>query len=246
MSPCQFLQWDTDFFGQRIGRITTHRLTPQSLAEVLRWCEQEQIACLYFLADADDRQTVRLVEDSRFHFVDARLTLAHKLGAPAAYPTAQDRQIIVRQFAPEDLPALRAMARVMYRDTRYYYDPCFVPELCDALYETWLAKSCEGAADAVWVALRQMHPIGYISCHLSRDTMQGQIGLVGVSPQAQGSGVGKLLLDHTLHWFAVQGMQTVEVVTQARNIAAQRLYQRAGFLTQSLQLWYHKWFTDCE
>ena len=27
-----------------------------------------------------------------------------------------------------------------------------------------------------------------------------------------------------------------------RNLAAQRLYQRSGFVTASLQLWYHRWF----
>jgi ribosomal protein S18 acetylase RimI-like enzyme len=33
----------------------------------------------------------------------------------------------------------------------------------------------------------------------------------------------------------------VSVVTQGRNVAAQRLYQRAGFVTASTQLWYHRW-----
>jgi len=30
-------------------------------------------------------------------------------------------------------------------------------------------------------------------------------------------------------------------VTQGSNIAAQRLYQRSGFLPKSVQLWYHFW-----
>jgi ribosomal protein S18 acetylase RimI-like enzyme len=45
-----------------------------------------------------------------------------------------------------------------------------------------------------------------------------------------------------LDWFAQQQVDTVTVVTQGRNIAAQALYQRRGFITQSQQLWYHKWF----
>jgi hypothetical protein len=34
----------------------------------------------------------------------------------------------------------------------------------------------------------------------------------------------------------------VNVVTQGRNSKAQRLYERCGFLTRSVQLWYHRWF----
>ena len=33
------------------------------------------------------------------------------------------------------------------------------------------------------------------------------------------------------------------VVTQGRNVAAQRLYQSAGFRTAAVQLWHHCWFT---
>jgi hypothetical protein len=35
----------------------------------------------------------------------------------------------------------------------------------------------------------------------------------------------------------------VLVVTQGRNYAAQRLYQRNQFRTCEVQLWYHKWYS---
>ena len=31
------------------------------------------------------------------------------------------------------------------------------------------------------------------------------------------------------------------LVTQGRNLYAQRLYQKAGFFTKGTELWYHKW-----
>ena len=37
------------------------------------------------------------------------------------------------------------------------------------------------------------------------------------------------------------GITYIDVVTQGRNYSAQRLYQRCGFITQSTELWYHKW-----
>jgi len=109
------------------------------------------------------------------------------------------------------------------------------------LYETWIEKSCKGYADAVLVAELQGWPVGYISCHLL-DQAEGQIGLFGVSADFQGKGLGQKLVNESLRWFAEQGMRQVTVVTQGRNCRAQRLYQRCGFLTRSVQLWYHRWF----
>jgi hypothetical protein len=34
------------------------------------------------------------------------------------------------------------------------------------------------------------------------------------------------------------------VVTQARNVPAQRLYQKCGFITRSVELWFHRWSAD--
>jgi dTDP-4-amino-4,6-dideoxy-D-galactose acyltransferase len=242
--PCEFLDWDTGFFGVRIARVTGHRLDSDAVRDILAWCHDHEIACLYFLADSDHRETVRLSEDAGFRLIDIRLTFRHSHPQQAA---AGEESIRLRPAMPGDLPTLQALARTGFRDSRYYYDPCFPVERCDALYETWITRSCEeGYADAVLVADLESMPIGYITCHLSEDNNHGQIGLVGVAPSAQGRGVGRLLVEQSLGWFARHGGEQVDVVTQGRNIAAQRLYQRAGFVTQAAQLWYHKWFTDCE
>jgi RimJ/RimL family protein N-acetyltransferase len=49
-----------------------------------------------------------------------------------------------------------------------------------------------------------------------------------------------------MSWFAGQDIKTVHVVTQGRNTRAQRLYQRCGFVTRSMELWYHRWFDNRE
>jgi dTDP-4-amino-4,6-dideoxy-D-galactose acyltransferase len=244
--PCQLLQWDTEFFGKRIARVHEHRLTLPLVNLIFDWCAQHKIDCLYFLADSDHAETTRLAEDNGFRFMDIRLTFQQKLGKPDGYNYRQPDDIIVRTARHEDVAALEAIARISYTDTRYYYDPCFSDELASALYQTWIKRSYEGYANIVFVAEIESHPIGYISCNLSQDTMQGQIGLIGVAAAARGRGVGWLLVNCALRWFAEQGVSEVKVVTQGRNIAAQRMYQRSGFLTHTVQLWYHKWFQACE
>jgi hypothetical protein len=45
-----------------------------------------------------------------------------------------------------------------------------------------------------------------------------------------------------LDWFEMQGAKETTVVTQGRNVAAQRLYQQCGFITKTVQFWFHKWY----
>jgi dTDP-4-amino-4,6-dideoxy-D-galactose acyltransferase len=233
--PCQFLQWDSDFFKRRIARVTLPGLDENSVQQVLAWCASERIEFLYLLVDAADLGTVRLAETRQFQLMDIRLTLNAK---PASRTLAEYADI--RPHQPDDIPALKAIASVSHRDSRFYADEHIPHELSNHLYETWVENSCNGYAQEVLVALHDDAPAGYITCHL--DGSHGQIGLLGVSASAQGKGLGSRLIGSALDWFYRHGAEEVSVVTQGRNVRAQRVYQRSGFITQSVQLWYHRWF----
>jgi dTDP-4-amino-4,6-dideoxy-D-galactose acyltransferase len=141
--------------------------------------------------------------------------------------------------------ALRHLAAASHRDTRFHFDAHFPRPLCDALYAHWIQASCEGYADAVLVAGPEGAPVGYVTCHLDRASggvPEGRIGLIGVAESARGQGLGPQLVRQALTWFADHGAASVSVVTQGRNVAAQRLYQRCGFLTRDVHLFYHKWY----
>lgn len=231
---CIFLDWDSAFFARRIARVKVNRLTDAQADQALVWCAQEKIDCLYFLAESDDAETVQAVEAHGFALADVRLTLEWR-GAISISPND------IRLSRSEEIDALKTMARRNHRDTRFYYDSHFSIAEADRLYETWIERSCKGYADAVLVAERNGQPAGYITCDL-RDGY-GQIGLLGVGEAWQGQGIGPILINGALHWFGEHGIEWVQVVTQGRNVRAQRVYQRCGFVSMQMQYWYHRWFT---
>jgi len=75
-NPCRYLEWDSEFFGRRIASARVSRLTADTVEEILAWSRTNRIECLYFLADSDHSETVRLAEDHGFRQVDIRMTLA--------------------------------------------------------------------------------------------------------------------------------------------------------------------------
>jgi ribosomal protein S18 acetylase RimI-like enzyme len=250
---CEPLAWDSEFFGRPIARVAGDRLDPGRVAEVLAWCGERAIAGLYFLAAADDPETARLAEDAGFRLVDVRLTLARALGpppagddlaaagrdAPGAAPAGGP--VAIRPTTAADLPALLPIARAAHRDSRFFADPAFPRAASAELYATWLRNSVAGWAQLVLTAELGGSPAGYVTGHLDPGA-RGRIGLLAVGEAARGAGAGRRLVAGALAWFASQGVADVEVVTQARNVAAQRLYQRAGFTTRAAGLWFHRWF----
>ena len=244
-APCELLPWDSDFFQCRIGRVRGDVLDRAQAEAIAEWSRAERVRCLYFLARADCPGTVETAQANGFGLVDIRVTLQRPLGGPQDPRRFQpSSDVVIRPFRADDLPTLEALAEACHTDTRFFSDPHF-PRPAKALYSTWIRRDCQGRAQQVLVADTGARPaLGYVSCQVHSAADAGQIGLLGVSPEARGKGLAKSLVQSALGWLEAQGAREVTVVTQGRNVPAQRLYQGCGFRTRDVRLWYHKWFPE--
>jgi dTDP-4-amino-4,6-dideoxy-D-galactose acyltransferase len=226
--PAELLEWDSEFFGRRIARVQG---TLQD--SVFEWCAAHHIDCLYYLA-ANDPLTIAAAENLRFSLVDIRVTYERPLAGPPASPPD------IREVRPSDVEQLKRIAARSFTDSRFYADPHFARAQCDALYATWIERDCQEDRGQVLVAQHDGAPAGFVTCQCDAGT--GSIGLIAVDAAAQGKGIGRRLVTAALHHFVARGMACSTVVTQARNLASQRLYQNCGYRLRSSALWYHRWF----
>src|ERR1017187_2247794 len=185
----KILDWDSEFFGFRIARAFAAP-SAAAIAGAVEECARQQVRCLYFLAEAGDTATIRLLERHGFGFADVRLTLIQQ--SPGAGQPLEISGIRLARAA--DLPALTRAARISHHDSRFYADPNFPRDRCDALYDAWITKSCnDGFADVVFVAETAVGEAGgYITCSMIQPD-RGQVGLLAVAPEARGSGAGRRL-----------------------------------------------------
>jgi GNAT superfamily N-acetyltransferase len=234
VAPAEVLDWDTEFWGRRIGRVHGARLDSERLTDVDEWARANAVECLYFLADSDDPGTAHVAEQGSFGLMDVRVELER----PAERGDLPDG---MREATPVDREALRAIASSSHGATRFYADPKFPDERCDEFYDTWITRSLDGWADGVLVAEVEGRPGGYVSCHLADGT--GSIGLIAVDERERGGGLGVALSRGAVAWCAERGAERMTVVTQGRNVPALRTFGRAGFMVSTLGLWFHKWYT---
>ena len=234
------LEWDSGFFGFNVAFLSCMHLTDNIMHRIEKFIKRENIRLAEYLCNCHNAESVRLAERFGFHFVDVRLTF--RCGTDRKDLSRKETPgLNVRLSLPADKPELVKIARNSYVDSRYYFDRNFTQQQCRQFYEDWIVKSMDGKFDdVVLVAALENKVAGFISLKKQfRDT--GKIGLVGISPEFQGRGIAKNLIVQAFNWFSAQRVPSVEVITQGRNYAAQRLYQSAGFRTHTVQLWYHKW-----
>lgn len=210
------LDFDSEFFDLNVVRVdfpTEH--VP---------ADTDVVCCL---VDADNIDAVHRAENAGFRMMDVRVTLERTLS-----PFGSS----ARMFRDTEVDTLVRIARSAHRITRFYADPSFPDARCDDLYESWIRQSCDGWADRVLVV---GEPSGYITVHLDDDTTSS-IGLIAVADEARELGHGAALVQGAIDFAYSRGRDRMTVVTQGRNLDAQRLFQSCGFRTSKTELWFHK------
>lgn len=242
MTPlCEHLPWDSDFFGFSVAKVSGGSMTASECEAILDWCRAERVRFLYYLAD-DDLASWAAAAAGGFQLVDVRVKLVldrtwPRLPAPGLSP-----EVILREATEADLPALVPIAASVHTDSRFFMDQVVPRDKAAELFSLWLRRSIDRSiADVVFVAEVNGKAVSYISAKVADGI--GTIGVVGVGADARGRGVGLAMVQRTLEWFAAAGTREVSVVTQARNVMAQRVYQRCGFLTASTNFWFHRWLS---
>lgn len=235
----RLLEWDTAFFGRRIAVLAAPPLDADDLAQSIREARELGIECVYALTDVEAQAGIHALSRAGARLVDVRITFERGLRDLAASPADP----VIRDAEPRDLAELRALAAASHESSRFYADGRFPRDLCHELFATWIEKSCTGWAQMVRVAAIDGAVRGYTTGHV-RENGRGEIGLVAVDPRSQGRGLGRSLVKSTLGALRDLGLTNVTVVTQGRNIGAQRLYQAEGFRTQRVQTWHHLWIDE--
>lgn len=223
----QLMAWDTNFWGQRVGRAT-------SLDGLAEWALENTVGLMCLLVDADKPEEAQRAEEQGFRFMDVRVTL-EKLNYPTLGASA-------RLALAEDLYRLRQIARTAFPLTRFYADPRLKDQACGELYEEWTRSLCAGAADIVLVAERDGAPVGYITVDL--EDGNSEIGLIAVAEEYRGRGVGFELVASALDWAYSKEAKKMTVVTQGRNLSALRTFERSGFRISNTSLWFHRWYSQ--
>ena len=240
----EHLEWDSNFFNKNIYNITSKCFSNRIKHQLNQLTEDRLIDLVYFLCPAGDKRSIKNAIENGFIQVDQRLTY---LVTAKNYKNLKSNftpriNFSIKKSMPEDASELGALAKKIKWTTRYTNDENFDAKSIEKFYEEWVIKSIVGKLDDAVYHIRQNEEIcGFISIKKMGINM-GSIGLVGVSPDYQGKGIGVALSDFAVNYL-INSMDcaAVQVVTQETNIGACKTYEKIGFIPSDHSIWLHKW-----
>lgn len=201
-------------------------LLEQVLAQAKSHPRNDRVECqtLFSTApEAEDRFVAAGFQSRGRHY------LVRPLSEPLPVPP---HRWTVRPFRREDLGMA---AHIVHRSHEGSLDAALnltyaSPAHCRGFVETLVLRAGCGRfdPDASFVAEGSEGAAGVLlASQLSR--ANGHVCQVSVLPEAQGQGLGRVLMTSTLASFRRQGLQTASLSVTVENRSAYRLYERLGF-----------------
>lgn len=236
------LPWDSEIFGFPVA---SYRLAPEFsavrarlAAEFHSWMTRRAVSLCACAIPAADACGKAVLPELGFRFVD--------VGLEARLPNLQtarlpEQRIGVRLAAPEDGPALEALAARSFQHGRYFADALFPAELAQRRYQRWMAHAL-ASQDCVYVLGEDSRIDGFL--HLVRDGQTADLRLAAVAPEVQTTGLGVYLYVSVFHELKKLGVRRIVTSISAANTAVLNLYATSGFRFSNPEAIYH-WHAEC-
>lgn len=238
-------EWDTEILGLKSAKIANafaqnydegYLLAKKAIED------NKEIGFIFTKVPVCQKPLASALCSAGFDKITADITLR---ATPKEY--AIKTNYVVRSASVDDKQALQNITLGAYRNSRLYVDKNMPSGAGDKIYRCWVENAFNGAAGNIIVVENKNSVLGYITCVLDQKLEKytncriGHIDLIAVDSNARAKGVGTLLVQSALGWFAKQKASYVLVETQTNNKAALKLYHNAGFKNFLEQFSLHYW-----
>lgn len=223
------LEWDSNFFGYEVGTMYINCL------DTLNWEVFFEQAKKYKLVYVFSKQTLN---DSRFKLVDGKVIFYQEIKGKNI-----ERDITIESYNDKlhDYEQIRQLALESGVYSRFFLDQNFKSNEYIRLYSRWIENAVNrvNTFDVI-VATKDNNIIGFSTLNKKSDVLS-DIGLVSVSKEFRGLGIGKKIINESI-WRAKQsGYEEIQVATQLENVAAMHLYTSTDFKIKTITNIYHFW-----
>jgi|WetSurMetagenome_2_1015567.scaffolds.fasta_scaffold59666_2 dTDP-4-amino-4,6-dideoxy-D-galactose acyltransferase len=233
----QLLEWDTNFFGMKVARITDPFMSMEKVASTLAELKLKGFSFIYWPANHEHNE--KDINKLGGLLVDLKTTFMIDFDS-SPLDESLSTDIVVPYSVSMQLQDLETLAIQSGQFSRFAIDPHFPREKFIMLYKTWMNRSLRREiANEVLVIEETGRVVGMVT--LTEKEGRGNIGLIAVDASSRGKKYGETLVRAAQKWFIKNGYKIGQVVTQGNNISAGNLYKKCGYSVEKVEYYYHFW-----
>jgi dTDP-4-amino-4,6-dideoxy-D-galactose acyltransferase len=237
MMDYQLLEWDTNFFGMKVARITVPDMSIERVGSTLAELKRNGFTFIYWPANQEHNQ--HDIDKLGGLLVDLKTTFMIDLSS-AILDDSMPIDIVTPYSVTVPLEDIESLAVQSGQFSRFATDPHLPREKFIMLYKTWVNRSLrQEIAKEVLVIDEGGHAVGMVT--LTDKNGRGNIGLIAVDSNSRGKKYGETLVRAAQKWFIKNGYKIGQVVTQGKNISACNLYIKCGYSVENVEYFYHFW-----
>ncbi len=219
------LDWDSDFFNLKVGELR--------LANNLGSYEASEYDLLYVTAEADFELQIAGFTKS---FSEQKVKFSKSIFLNGKF----SNDVFSYNETEYDTQDLYQLAYESGKHSRFRLDRNFDTEKFKDLYRLWIDNSIHSNfADDVLLYKNDGKVVGLLTYKIEQHN--ANVGLIAVSPQQQGKGIGGILLNHLEAVLSESGITDLTIPTQHENEQACRFYTRSGYVISEKNFIKHYW-----
>jgi N-acetylglutamate synthase-like GNAT family acetyltransferase len=195
----QYLSWDTDFFGIKIGRI---EILDENDFDPFKFKEQalDEKFELIYVSKFGSMLTAGAIYIGHLELVDVMLTMSKKFDEKDYIDTPYEFR---RELSMDELDECYNIAEQTSIVSRFYKEPKVGPEKTKELYRKWIDNAInKSVADGLFL-VKEANSVAGI--HLIKTDDKNKIGfcsVIGVNKSYKGCGLGKKLWEQSFGYWA--------------------------------------------
>lgn len=229
------LEWDSDFFDLKIGKIEKRFLSDTEFEQNLIFGRREKYDLLYVIDDLRNQIGNTVLKNYKLTLVDTKIVFEKRL----RFEKDIEDIYIIKNVNDDDLQELYYLAIESGHLSRYKIDENLNSKF-EIFYRTWIDNSLNKVlADDVFVYKINTKIVGFVS--LKYQNKKCTVGLIAVNENYRGHEIGKKLMQKCFFEGSMRSCKTLEVATQLVNVGACRFYEKLGMKIKKSNKIYHSW-----
>ena len=232
-----YLDWDSKFFGKRIGRID---MESKNESDIRNIASSHPDIALFYIFDSTERQLSLSESIPECKLADIKVVYQLSL-KDAPVRSLDHSQVTLGEYSL--LYTSVELENLTYQSgefSRFKTDLSFPPTDFFRLYKEWIDGSVSRRlADKIYIATSNKQIVGMVTVKFNQQ--EAHIGLIAVRKDFRGMNVGTQLLEYVKKESQQRNILYIFVPTQKQNESACKFYERNGFSIHTVTHIYHYW-----